>query len=133
MISSTYLLSFLFKKEASAQNIIILLNFSFGALGSSAVLILRGLEEMKKVGKMMQYAFSILPSFCFDYGYSFLLNKILIYVIDYEKTWMFLTDKDLIKRTALVGRGYSNYIKYLNDLNSGVISLLEFNKHFKNL
>ena len=34
-------------------------------------------------------------------------------------------DKDLIKRTALVGRGYSNYIKDLNDLNSSIISLLE--------
>ena len=39
-------------------------------------------------------------------------------------------DEDLIKRTALVEREYSNYIKDLNDLNSAVISLLEFNKEF---
>jgi hypothetical protein len=42
-------------------------------------------------------------------------------------------DKDLIKRTALVGRGYSNYIKDLNDLNSSIISLLEYNKEYFNI
>jgi len=34
-------------------------------------------------------------------------------------------DKDLIERTALMGKGYSNYIKDLNELNSVVISVLD--------
>ena len=42
-------------------------------------------------------------------------------------------DKDLIERTALMGKGISNYIKDLNDLNSAVISLLENNKQYFNL
>ena len=34
-------------------------------------------------------------------------------------------DKDLIERTALMGRGQSNYIKNLSDLNSVVVSILD--------
>ena len=102
MISSTYLLSFCFEKESSAQNGIILLNFLIGALGSSVVLMFRGLDSMHKVGKLLQYIFSLLPSFCFDFGYDFLLNKILILLIDYEYTWMFLTDEDMIKKFNLL-------------------------------
>ena len=37
-------------------------------------------------------------------------------------------DKDLIQRTALMGKGYSNYIENLKDLNSVIISLLEKTK-----
>ena len=102
MISSTYILSFCFDKESSAQNGIILLNFLVGALGSVVVLMFRGLENMHKVGKLIEYIFALLPSFCFDFGYDLLLNKILIYIIDYEYTWMFLTDKDLIKKFNLL-------------------------------
>ena len=98
MISSTYILSFCFSKESTAQNGIILLNFLIGALGSVVVLMFRGLDNMAKVGKILEYIFALLPSFCFDFGYDFLLNKIIIYIIDYETTWMFFTDKDLIKK-----------------------------------
>jgi ATP-binding cassette subfamily A (ABC1) protein 3 len=102
MISCTYILSFCFDKESSAQNGIILLNFLIGALGATIVLMFRGLEDMVTVGKILEYIFAFLPSFCFDFGYDFLLNKIIIYVIDYEFTWMFLTNKDLIKRFNLL-------------------------------
>ena len=102
MFSSTYNLSFLFEKESTAHNGIILLKFLLGALGSVVVLMFRGLDNMHNVGKLLQYIFSLLPSFCFDFGYDLLLNKIIIYIIDYEYTWMFLTDKDLIKKFNLL-------------------------------
>ena len=103
MISSTYMLSFFFSKESSAQNYIILLNFLIGALGSSVILMLRGLEtQARNVGKFLEYIFAIVPSFCFNFGYDLLLNKIIIYVIDYEYTWMFFTDKDLLKKFNLL-------------------------------
>ena len=103
MISSTYMLSFFFSKESSAQNYIILLNFLIGALGSTVILMLRGLEtQARNVGKFLEYIFAIVPSFCFNFGYDLLLNKIIIYVIDYEYTWMFFTDKDLLKKFNLL-------------------------------
>ena len=102
MVSSTYLLSFLFERESTAQNGIILLNFLIGALGSVVVLMFRGLDNMHRVGKILQFIFSFLPSFCFDFGYDLLLNKIIIYIIDYEYTWMFLKDRDLIKKFNLL-------------------------------
>ena len=102
MVSCTYILSFCFDKESSAQNGIILLNFLVGALGSTFVLMFRGLDNMHNVGKFLEYIFALLPSFCFDFGYDFLLNKIIIYIIDYEYTWMFLTDKDMIKKFNLL-------------------------------
>jgi ABC-type multidrug transport system fused ATPase/permease subunit len=102
MVSCTYILSFFFDKESSAQNGIILLNFLIGALGSTFVLMFRGLDSMRNVGKFLEYIFALLPSFCFDFGYDLLLNKILIYIIDYEFEWMFFTNKDLIKRFNLL-------------------------------
>ena len=102
MVSCTYILSFCFDKESSAQNGIILLNFLIGALGSTFVLMFRGLDSMRNVGKFLEYIFALLPSFCFDFGYDLLLNKILIYIIDYEFEWMFFTNKDLIKRFNLL-------------------------------
>jgi hypothetical protein len=59
MISSTYILSFFFNKESTAQNVVILLNFLIGALGSTVVLMLRGLEsEAHTVGKILEYIFA---------------------------------------------------------------------------
>ena len=103
MVSFTYILSFLFSKESSAQNIVILLNFLVGALGSTVILMLRGLEsQAHTVGKILEYIFALIPTFCFNFGYDLLLNRIIVYVIDYEYTWMFFTDKDIIKKFNLL-------------------------------
>ena len=102
MVSSTYVLSFLFKKESSAQNGAILLNVLIGALGGIVVLIFRGVEKGNKTGKNLEYIFSILPSFCFDFGYDLLLNKMAVFLIDYPNFWMSMTDKDLIKKFNLL-------------------------------
>ena len=102
MVSSTYVLSFLFHKESSAQNGAILLNVLIGALGGITVLIFRGMENGNKTGKILEYILSLLPSFCFDFGYDLLLNKMVVIVIDYPNSWMNMTDKDLIKKFNLL-------------------------------
>ena len=55
MVSSTYVLSFLFSKESTAQNAVILLNFVIGALGSVVVLLLRGMDNTYEGAKILQY------------------------------------------------------------------------------
>ena len=102
MVSSTYVLSFLFYKESFAQNGAILLNVLVGALGGITVLILRGMDYSYKTGKALEYILSILPSFCFDFGYDLLLNKMVVFLVDYPNDWMSLTDKDLIKKFNLL-------------------------------
>ena len=103
MVSCTYILSFCFDKESSAQNIVILLNFLIGALGSTVILMLRGLEsQAHTVGKVLEYILAFMPSFCFNFGYDLLLNKIIVYVIDYEYTWMFFSESEIIKRFNLL-------------------------------
>ena len=102
MVSMTYVLSFLFDSESNAQNGIILLNFLLGALGSTVLLLLRALDNIKGVAKILQNIISILPSFCFNFGYSLLLNKIIIYVIDYPDEWYFFEDSVLLKKFNLL-------------------------------
>jgi hypothetical protein len=97
MISSTYILSFIFQKEETAQNIIILMNFVVGALGSVVILLLRGMNNTFENAKILEYIFAILPSFCFNFGYDLLLNKLIIYIIDYPEEWMYFKDNEVIK------------------------------------
>ena len=102
LIPMTYALSFIFDSESSAQNNIILLNFLIGALGSVVILILRTLENVKSIARILQYIFGLLPSFCFNFGYSLLLNKIMIYISEYPNEWFLLTDDILLKRFNLL-------------------------------
>jgi ATP-binding cassette subfamily A (ABC1) protein 3 len=102
MVSLTYILSFLFDSESGAQNAIILLNFLIGALGSSVILMLRLLDNVKKIAKIIQYIISLLPSFCFNFGYSMLLNKIMILAVDYPNEWFTFTGDVMIKKFNLL-------------------------------
>ena len=102
MVSSTYVLSFLFSKESTAQNAVILLNFVIGALGSVVVLLLRGMDNTYEGAKILQYFLAVMPSFCFNFGYDLLLNKLLIYVIEFPDNWMFLDDDEVIKHFDLI-------------------------------
>ena len=102
MVASTYILSFLFSTESGAQNGIILLNFLLGALGSTVILSLRSLDNVKTIGKIIQYIISLLPSFCFNFGYSMILNKYMILMIEYEDTWFLLKDNIILKRFNLL-------------------------------
>lgn len=87
MVSFTYLLSFLFKMESTAQNFVILINFFFGALGGTIILILRILEDTVSIGKALAFLFRLIPSFSFSYGYNQLLSILLLYSIDYPQSF----------------------------------------------
>ena len=102
MVASTYILSFLFSTESGAQNGIILLNFLLGALGSTVILLLRAMDNVKQIGKIIQYIISLLPSFCFNFGYSMILNKYMILMIDYEDNWFLLEDSFILKKFNLL-------------------------------
>ncbi len=105
MILSTYILSFLFDNESSAQNGVILLNFLIGALGSSVVLIFRGWDTLLEVGKGLAYGFSLLPSFSFAYAFTSLLNRAIIYIADEpEKYWLLLADEHKIIELKYTGQ-----------------------------
>ena len=102
MISSTYILSFCFQQESMAQNIVILINFVFGALGSVVILLLRGMENTYENAKILEYFFAVVPSFCFNFGYNLLLNKIIIYIIDYPDQWMLFGESEVLKHFDLL-------------------------------
>ena len=102
MVSFTYILSFFFSNESIAQNIVILINFVVGALGSVVILLLRGMDNTYEDAKILGYIFAILPSFCFNFGYDLLLNKLIIFIIDYPEEWMFFTDNEVIKHFDLL-------------------------------
>ena len=84
MITFTYLLSFFFSTESSAQNFMILFNLIIGSLGSVVVIMLRAIEKSTDAAKVVAYFLRIIPSFAFGYGYNLLLNGNLILYIDYS-------------------------------------------------
>ena len=101
MILMTYVLSFLFSSESGAQNFIILLNFLLGALGSTVILLLRVQENIRSVAKVIQYILSLLPSFCFNFGYSMILNKYMIMMGEYDD-WYTKEDDFILKKFNLL-------------------------------
>ena len=102
MISLTYSLSFFFDNESNAQNAIILINFLFGYLGSIIVGVLRGMDATKKVGKIIEYIFAIVPTFCFNFSFNLLTNPYSIYMVDYPNEWYSFKDDVMIKKFNLM-------------------------------
>ena len=84
LIFMTYVVSFLFNDESNAQNKIILLHSFIGALGSTVILILRQVEKTAFLGKVLEFIFCIIPSFCFSFAYNLSQNKIKIYMRDFR-------------------------------------------------
>ena len=82
LISFTYCLYYFIKSPGSGQTIVLLVNLFFGALGGSAILILRTNENLKNIGEFLSYIFRFVPSFCICYGYNELLSKKLLFAID---------------------------------------------------
>lgn len=95
MVSFTYLISFMFKFESTAQNFVILINFFFGALGGTIIMVLRFIEDTVSVGKSLAFIFRLIPSFSFSYGYNQLLSIKLLYSIDYPDTYQKMTTEPL--------------------------------------
>ena len=102
LISSTYCLSFYFENESDAQNVIILINFLFGYLGSIIVNVLRGMNSAKLVAKILEYIFAIVPIFCFDFSLLLLSNPTGIYLIDYPDEFFFFKGDEMIKKFNLM-------------------------------
>ena len=75
MVSFTYLFSFIFKSEDKGQTSVLLINLLIGALGGSAILIMRLNDELVNKARVLAFIFRVIPSFCFSYGYNLLLNE----------------------------------------------------------
>ena len=126
MVSFTYILSFIFTNESMAQNVVILINFVVGALGSVVVLLLRGMKNTYEDVKILQYIFGLMPGFCFNFGYNLLLNKLVIYIIEFPDTWMYFSDKEVLKHFHLL----SSMLVYLGleiIIYTFILFIIEFN------
>ena len=102
LISSTYCLSFFFDNESDAQNVVILVNYLFGYLGSIIVSVLRGINSAKLVAKVIEYIFGVIPIFCFDFAFILLTNPIAIYIADYPDEFYLFKGDEMIKRFNLM-------------------------------
>ena len=103
MISFTYCLSFFFGSESNAQNAIILINFIFGGLGSLIVVQLRGNDSIKGFAKILEYIFALVPSFCFNFSFNLMINRLAIYRVDYPPSeWVEFDELKLLKDVNLL-------------------------------
>ena len=93
LILVTYILSFLFKDDSEAQFTIILLHSMIGTLCSTLIMFFREVEKTKYLGKILEYIFCLIPSFCFCFAYNLGRNRILVYEIDfYDKMAEYILD-----------------------------------------
>jgi ATP-binding cassette, subfamily A (ABC1), member 3 len=100
MTSFTYMFSVFFKTEAAAQNAVILVNFLFGALGGTVIIILRIFEDLVPIGKAIAYILRVVPSFAFAYGYNQLFAAQLLFYVDYPVSFVAMAlepEKNIIK------------------------------------
>ena len=102
MVSFTYCISFLFNNESNAQNAIILINFIFGEIGSLIVSQLRTIKSVKNFGKVLEYIFAIVPSFCFNFGFNLMINRLSIYRVDYPGEWYYFKENKLLEEFNLL-------------------------------
>ena len=102
LIFFTYFMSFRYEDESKAQNKILLVNFLGGVLGSSTSIMMRTKDDTSGQGKMMEYQFFPLPSFCFSFGYNLVFDKVRIYEVDYPHKWKNFKDKELLKHFDLL-------------------------------
>ena len=103
MISSTYFVSFFFDDESKAQNFIILVNLVFGSLGSIVIILLRLLDNTKKIGEILEYFVAIVPVFCFDFSYNLSMNKNKLYSHLFSpEEYLNFTGDEMIKKFSLM-------------------------------
>ena len=103
MISSTYFISFFFNDDSKAQNFIILFNLVFGSLGCIVILLLRLLDNMRKLGEILEYFVALVPVFCFDFSYNLAINKNIIYSLLFDpEEYLKFTGDEMIKKFSLM-------------------------------
>ena len=84
MIAFTYIIGSICKKEGTGQTLVILINLVFGAIGGTAIFVMRMYSQLVPYAIKLANVFRIIPSFCFCYGYNILLNRYYIFATDYE-------------------------------------------------
>ncbi len=84
MIALTYLVSFIFTNESSAQNFIVGLFFIVGALAGSIIVLLRFFKSLKNIATYISYVLRLVPLFAWSNGYSIMLNKVTLFYFDNE-------------------------------------------------
>jgi ATP-binding cassette subfamily A (ABC1) protein 3 len=87
VIPFTYVSSFLFSQENTAQTITIFIHFVFAGIGPLVTVILRLIDSTKNVGDILTWVFKVIPTYC--------LTEAIIY--DTSKTRFFLVRPELKK------------------------------------
>ena len=85
LVAFTYIIGSIVKKEGTGQALVILINLFIGAIGGTAVFVMRMYKQLIDIAIPFAYAFRIIPSFCFCYGYNILLDRDYIFAVDLEK------------------------------------------------
>ena len=85
MVAFTYIIGSLAKREGTGQVLVILINLVLGAIGGTAVFVMRMYQKLMDTAKILAKIFRIIPSFCFCYGYNCLLRKFYIFTADLRK------------------------------------------------
>ena len=85
MVAFTYIIGSLVKREGTGQVLVILINLVLGAIGGTAVFVMRMYQKLIDSAIIIAKIFRIIPSFCFCYGYNFLLSRYLIFTADLRK------------------------------------------------
>ena len=83
MVAFTYIIGSLVKREGTGQVLVILINLALGAVGGTAIFIMRLYQKLMDTAIPLAKVFRIIPSFCFCYGYNSLLNRYFIFTTDY--------------------------------------------------
>ena len=60
------------------------------------------MNSAKTAGKIIEYIFAIVPTFCFDFSFNLLINPYSIYMADYPKEWLYFKDDVMIKKFNLM-------------------------------
>ena len=85
MVAFTYIIGSLVKREGTGQVLVILINLVLGAIGGTAVFVMRMYEKLMDTAIILAKIFRIIPSFCFCYGYNTLTSRYFIWTADLKK------------------------------------------------
>jgi len=85
MVAFTYIIGSLVKREGTGQVLVILINLVFGAIGGTAVFVMRMYQKLMGTAIPLAKVFRIIPSFCFCYGYNTLASRYFIFTADYKR------------------------------------------------
>ena len=82
MVAFTYIIGSLVKREGTGQVLVILINLALGAVGGTAIFIMRLYQKLMDTAIPLAKVFRIIPSFCFCYGYNTLLDRFFLFAAD---------------------------------------------------